>query len=112
MPRITFPTLETMDADQRRVYDKVVSGKRGVVRGPLRAALLNPELADHWQAMGELLRYRTSLSPRQSELAILVTARACRAPFEWYAHRSRKGRDRSCRHRSHPARPGAAACRQ
>ena len=27
------------------------------------------------------------MTPRQSELAILVTGRACRSPFEWYAHR-------------------------
>ncbi|HEU0203858.1 MAG TPA: amidohydrolase family protein, partial [Burkholderiaceae bacterium] len=47
----------------------------------------NPDLADRWQALGELLRYSTSLTPRQSELAILITGRACRSPFEWYAHR-------------------------
>ena len=87
MPRITLPSPETMNADQRRVYDKVVAGPRGKVVGPLRAALHNAELAERWQALGELLRYRTSLSPRLSELAILVTGRACRSPFEWHAHR-------------------------
>jgi 4-carboxymuconolactone decarboxylase len=87
MPRITLPTPETMDADQRRVHDKIVSGRRGKIQGPLRAALHNAELADRWQALGELLRYNTTLTPRQSELAILVTGRACRSPFEWYAHR-------------------------
>lgn len=76
-----------MTPEQRRVYDKVVAGRRGTVRGPLRAAMHNPELADRWQALGELLRYNTSLSPRHSELAILVTGRHCRSPFEWYAHR-------------------------
>ncbi|HSI59139.1 MAG TPA: carboxymuconolactone decarboxylase family protein [Ideonella sp.] len=87
MPRLSFPTPDTMDDDQRRVYDKVVSGPRGKVVGPLRAALHNAELAERWQALGELLRYRTSLSARLSELAILVTGRACNSPFEWYAHR-------------------------
>jgi 4-carboxymuconolactone decarboxylase len=87
MPRITLPSPEDMNAEQRKVHDKVVAGRRGQLRGPLRAALHNPELADRWQALGELLRYRTSLPPRLSELAILVTARACRSPFEWYAHR-------------------------
>jgi 4-carboxymuconolactone decarboxylase len=87
VPRITLPTPETMDADQRRVYDKIVSGRRGRIQGPLRAALHNAELADRWQALGALLRYETTLSPRQSELAILVTGRACRSPFEWHAHR-------------------------
>lgn len=87
MPRITLPSPEEMNADQRRVYDKIIAGRRGKIQGPLRAALHNAELADRWQALGELLRYNTSLTPRQSELAILVTGRACQSPFEWYAHR-------------------------
>ncbi len=87
MPRISFPTLEGMTAEQRRVHDKIVAGRRGKIQGPLRAALHNAELADRWQALGALLRYETTLTPRQSELAILVTGRACDSPFEWYAHR-------------------------
>jgi 4-carboxymuconolactone decarboxylase len=87
MARITLPDPDTMNPDQRRVYDKVIAGRRGKVQGPLRAALHNADLADRWQALGELLRYHTTLSTRQSELAILVTGRACRSPFEWYAHR-------------------------
>lgn len=88
MPRIPLPDADNLTDEQRRVYDKVVSGRRGRLRGPLRAALYNPELADRWQALGELLRYQTTLTPRLSELAILVTGRACNAPFEWDAHRT------------------------
>lgn len=77
-----------MNPEQRAVHDKIVSGPRGRIQGPLRAALHNPELADKWQALGALLRYGTSLPPRLSEIAILVTGRACNSPFEWYAHRA------------------------
>lgn len=87
MPRIELFPKASMDDDQRRVLEKIVSGPRGRIQGPLRAALYNAELADRWQALGALLRYQTTLTPRQSELAILVTGRACRSPFEWYAHR-------------------------
>lgn len=87
MTRITLPSVETMNPRQREVHDRIVSGRRGKIQGPLRAALHSPELADRWQALGEFLRYNTSLTPRQSELAILVTGRACESPFEWYAHR-------------------------
>ena len=87
MARITFPSPETMTEEQRRVYDAIVSGPRGKIQGPLRAALHNPALAERWSALGALLRYSTLLTPRQSELAILVTGRACNSPFEWYAHR-------------------------
>jgi 4-carboxymuconolactone decarboxylase len=87
MARISLPAPDDMNPEQRRVYDKIVAGRRGKVQGPLRAALHNAELADRWQALGELLRYNTTLTPRQSELAILVTGRACNSPFECYAHR-------------------------
>ncbi|WP_332683304.1 carboxymuconolactone decarboxylase family protein [Bosea sp. (in: a-proteobacteria)] len=88
MARIPLPTPATMTPEQRRVYDTVVSGPRGVLRGPLLAALHRPELADKWQQFGELLRYRTSLPPRLSELAILVTARRWNCQLEWYLHES------------------------
>ena len=41
--RIPHLTPETMTPEQRRVYDNVVSGPRGVLRGPLLAALFRPE---------------------------------------------------------------------
>jgi 4-carboxymuconolactone decarboxylase len=87
MPRISLPSPDTMNPEQRAVYDRIVSGPRGKIQGPLRAALHNAELADKWQALGALLRYGTTLPPRLSEIAILVTGRACNSPFEWYAHR-------------------------
>jgi 4-carboxymuconolactone decarboxylase len=86
MPRIPMPTPDTMTPEQRRVYDEVVAGPRGVLRGPLLAALHNPELADHWQKLGALLRYRTSLPPRLSELAILITAQRYQCLLEWHLH--------------------------
>jgi len=85
MARIPFPAYDDLTMEQRRVYDAVVR-TRGKLHGPLRAALHNPELADKWQQLGELLRYRTRLPPRLSELAILVTARHFNCQFEWYAH--------------------------
>jgi len=87
MPRINLPTVEQMNEDQLRVYNKMIAGPRGKVQGPIRAAIYNAELADRWQALGALLRYNTSLTPRLSEIAILVTARSSQSPFEWYAHR-------------------------
>jgi 4-carboxymuconolactone decarboxylase len=77
-----------MTPEQRTVHDKIVAGPRGRIQGPLRAALHNPELADKWQALGALLRYGTTLPPRLTEIAILVTGRACNSPFEWHAHRA------------------------
>jgi 4-carboxymuconolactone decarboxylase len=86
VPRILLPTPETMTPEQRKVYDMIVTGPRGTLVGPLRAALHSPELAEKWQQLGELLRFRTSLAPQLSELAILVTARRWSCQVEWYIH--------------------------
>jgi 4-carboxymuconolactone decarboxylase len=86
MARIPLPAPETLTPEQRRVYDAVVAGPRGKVQGPLLAALHRPELADKWQQLGELLRFRTSLPPALNELAILVTARHCNCDVEWHFH--------------------------
>jgi len=87
MSRIPLPTPETMSDAQREVYARIVAGPRGRLIGPLRAALHNPELAERWQALGALLRYDTSLPPRVSELAIVVTARRWNSQIEWTIHR-------------------------
>lgn len=84
--RIPFPDEEGLTPEQRRVVDAVVAGPRGVLIGPLRAALHRPELADAWQRFGAMLRYDTSLPPRLSELAILVTARRWNSQLEWHVH--------------------------
>ncbi len=87
MPRIPFVTPDTaMTPEQRKVYDAVASGPRGKVQGPILAALHRPELADKWQQLGELLRYRTTLPARLSEIAILVTAQRWRCQLEWHLH--------------------------
>ena len=85
-PRIPLPGPGDLDAAQKAVYDKVVSGPRGTVVGPLRAAIHNPALADAWQALGQVLRYETSLPRALNELAILVTARHWNSELEWTIH--------------------------
>src|SRR3990172_1285180 len=86
MARIPLPVPDAMTPAQRRVYDEVIAGPRGSFIGPLRAVIHWPELADHWQKLGALVRFGTDFPPPLSELAILVTARAWDAQFEWYAH--------------------------
>jgi 4-carboxymuconolactone decarboxylase len=86
MPRITIPALETMSADQRRVYDAIIGLRGGHMPAPYQPALHSPELADKWQQLGELLRYRTSLPARLSELAVLVVARHHDCGYVWTAH--------------------------
>lgn len=77
---------EDLTPAQRKVHDAIVAGPRGRVVGPLRVWLMSPELAERAQELGAFCRYGTSLSPRLSELAILVTGAFWQAGFEWHAH--------------------------
>ncbi len=71
-----FPT-DDMTPEQRRVHDAVVRQARAAAaRAAAARCCIGPELADKWQQLGELLRFRTSLPPQLKELAILVTGRA------------------------------------
>ncbi len=86
MARIPDLDPSNLSTDQERVYQSIVSGPRGAVRGPLAVWLNRPQLADKAQQLGRYCRYDSSLPPRLSELAILVTARIWGATFEWQTH--------------------------
>jgi 4-carboxymuconolactone decarboxylase len=88
-PSPRFPDLpkEGMTDAQKRVYDAIVGGPRGGVRGPFGVLLRSPDLADRVQKLGEHLRFNSSLPPRLNEFAILINARFWGSKYEWYAHR-------------------------
>lgn len=86
MARIPLPLPEDMTPEQQRVHDAVVSGPRGQMIGPLRAAIHSPELAERWSRLGEFLRYHTCLPARVTELAIIVTGRRWTSQVEWWVH--------------------------
>jgi len=55
--------------------------------GPFALMLRSPEVMLRAAAMGEYLRYRTSLPPALNEMIILLTARHWSQQFEWHVHR-------------------------
>jgi 4-carboxymuconolactone decarboxylase len=90
---------ESLDADQRAVYDSITGGPRaqgpklfdlvdqeGRLEGPFNAFLLQPRLGGPLQALGAAVRYRTHLSDRAREIAILVVSVHWDSAFERYAH--------------------------
>ncbi len=85
---VRFPTLkpEEMTPAQRQVADAIMAGPRKSMGGPFNAWLRSPATADKLQQMGEQIRFHSSLPPRLNEFAILMTARAWDADYEWYAH--------------------------
>jgi 4-carboxymuconolactone decarboxylase len=86
--RLAFPSEEEFTPAQRALRDAIAAGPRGTFRlsGPFAIWLHAPELGVLAQAVGGFCRYKTSLSPRLSEFAILTTARLWRAQYEWQAH--------------------------
>jgi 4-carboxymuconolactone decarboxylase len=87
MPRITLTPEAERTPEEQEACAEAVAGIRGRVPAPMIAWLKNPELARRGQKLGELLRFQTSLEPRLSELAILVTARFWTSHYEWTAHK-------------------------
>ena len=86
MPRLADIEPDKLNPEQRRVYDEILSGPRGIVEGPLRVWVNSPGLADKAQALGAFCRYGTSLPQRLSELAIITTGAHWQAGFEWAVH--------------------------
>jgi 4-carboxymuconolactone decarboxylase len=80
---------DQMTAPQHTLRDAIYSGPRGIrkkLTGPFQIWLNAPDLGLLAQALGAHCRYKTSLSPRQSETAILTTAQLWKAHYEWHAH--------------------------
>jgi 4-carboxymuconolactone decarboxylase len=85
-----FPPLgaEALTPPQKAWADIIAVPPRNAkfVNPPYRAYIYNPDLATRLSALSDYLRWNTSLPPRLSELAILITARQWTAQYEWFAH--------------------------
>jgi 4-carboxymuconolactone decarboxylase len=90
---------DELSPEQRRLYDAITQGPRskgpqlvplmdaeGRLEGPFNALLLSPDVGTALQEVGATIRYRTALSDRAREIAILEVSAHRRADFEWYAH--------------------------
>jgi len=79
---------DQLTTEQQALIDAIQSGPRGktAMQGPFAVYLQAPEYGQLAQALGGHCRLRTSVPPRLSEFAILVTARHWRAQYEWFAH--------------------------
>src|ERR1700754_4988784 len=79
---------EQLNPEQKKWADLISAPPRNAKfpGPPYRAYIRSPELAPRLSALSDYLRWNTSLSPRLSELAILITAREWTAQYEWFAH--------------------------
>jgi 4-carboxymuconolactone decarboxylase len=86
MTRTPYLTPEQMNPEQRRIYDDIIISRGKWLNGPYAPMLHQPRMAEPAQKLGEFLRYNTSLTPRLSELAIIIVARYWDCDFEWHQH--------------------------
>ena len=90
---------EDLSGDRRALYEAITAGPRGTgpqafaltdddgaLRGPFNGFLLAPAVGDALQRLGAAIRYRTALSDRVRELAVLVVAAHWDSAFERESH--------------------------
>ena len=89
MSRLTPLRLDDLDDRQREIHNIISRVPEEFVRGPIRAFLLSPDLAETAQRFGLHVRYENLLGMRLVELATLVAARAWNCQFVWFTHDKR-----------------------
>lgn len=103
--RLPWLEVDELDQAQRALYDAITSSQRarsrpgsaltdvrGRLEGPFNAMLFSPSVGNALQSLGDAVRFKTHLSARCRELAILEVARAEDSRYEWHVHRL-AGRD-------------------
>jgi len=99
IPRLTPLRPEDLTAEQAALYAAIAGGSRaqrpqhfpltapdGSLRGPFDAMLRSPAVGTAQQELGAAIRFRTTLSDRARELAILLVAARWSSAFEREAH--------------------------
>jgi len=97
--RLAVLSSDEMTPEQVGLYREILSGPRGQgprtvllatgaggLAGPFNAMLYAPDVGHALQELGAAIRFRTRLTPRIREMAILVVARAWDSTYERSSH--------------------------
>lgn len=97
--RLPWPAPTELAPESQAVYAAITGGPRatgpqhfrlmdsdGRLEGPFNAMVVAPSVGGPLQELGAAIRYRTLLTDRAREVAILALAADARSDFEWYAH--------------------------
>ena len=71
---------------QRKAVEEFKAARSADISGPFIPLLRSPEVMSRARAMGDYLRFKSTLPPRLSEFVILLTARRWTQQYEWNAH--------------------------
>ena len=97
--RLAVLSSDQMTPEQVGLYREILAGPRGQgpravplatgaggLAGPFNAMLYAPEVGHALQELGAAIRFRTQLTPRIREMAILVVAQAWDSQYERSSH--------------------------
>jgi 4-carboxymuconolactone decarboxylase len=97
--RLAALSSDTMTPEQVGLYREILNGPRGQgpravllatgaggLAGPFNTMLYAPEVGHALQELGAAIRFRTQLSSRIREMAILVVAQAWNSEYERSSH--------------------------
>src|SRR5262245_21510767 len=83
-----LPPLKRADLDDegKAIYDKIVGDKPPPATGPVPMSLYSPKIAAPINELNGFLRYNGDLSPRHTEVAILVATWEIEQQYEYSSH--------------------------
>jgi len=86
--QVRLPTIppSSYSVEQKQAAAEFEAARKVPVFGPFEPLLYSPQLVNRARAMGDYLRYQSSIGTTLSELVILVTAREWTQDYEWYVH--------------------------
>lgn len=80
------PIPEGSLTDEQKAAVAEFEQVRGSLSGPWHVLVRSPGLLNPARSLSDYVRFNSSLPPRLSELAILITAREWTSQYEWNAH--------------------------
>jgi 4-carboxymuconolactone decarboxylase len=85
MNRILEIPPDKLTAEQSKIFEQLTAG-RGRILGPYKVWIHSPTVAAGMEHIGTFLNKRSSLSPREVEIGILVIARHWKGDYVLQAH--------------------------
>lgn len=86
LTRLPPLTRDDLDDEGKAVYDRIVGDGPAPTTGPVALSLYSPKIAQIFSDLNGYLRYNGVLSPRHTEVAILVAAWEIEQQYEYSAH--------------------------
>src|SRR5438105_4686579 len=87
MPRLPNMTERSQVPESARdAFDQIAGNRQGSVSGPYGVLLHSPELAVRGSALSNYVRWNADLTPAQTEIAVMATARHFDAAVMWAGH--------------------------